>query len=86
MKLELTRKTDLAVRALRTLRTRLARERGVPPYVILHNRTIQEIARLKPADRPALLAVHGFGRSKLEDIGDAVLAAVRLEPDGANGA
>jgi len=59
--------------ALRTLRTFLAKERGVPAYHILHNSTIEEIARETPRDHAALLAVRGIGPRKLADLGDLIL-------------
>ena len=63
--------------ALRELRTRLAREQGVPPYVIFHDRTLREIAASMPDTLEALGGIAGIGSSKLERYGDAVLAALR---------
>ena len=37
--------------ALRALRLRLARDRGVPPYVVFHDTTLRELARQKPTTR-----------------------------------
>ena len=62
--------------ALRALRTQLAREQGVPPYVIFHDRTLREIARLNPGTLDVLAEVGGIGSSKLECYGDAVLEAL----------
>ena len=36
---------------LRAVRLKIARERGVPPYVIFHDTTLRELARLKPSTR-----------------------------------
>ena len=63
--------------ALRELRTRLAREQNVPPYVIFHDRTLREIAQRSPGSPEALAGIAGIGESKLERYGEAVLAAVR---------
>jgi ATP-dependent DNA helicase RecQ len=63
--------------ALRALRLQLARERGVPPYVIFHDTTLREVARLKPANLDALRHVYGVGARKAEDLGEAVLETVR---------
>ena len=63
--------------ALRELRTRLAREQGVPPYVIFHDRTLREIAASAPETLAALGGIGGIGSRKLERYGDAVLAALR---------
>ena len=62
---------------LRGLRTRLARNQGVPPYVIFHDATLREIARLRPRDTGELMQVGGIGAGKLERYGEAVLQAIR---------
>ena len=65
--------------ALRDRRRALAKEQGVPPYVVLHDATLAEIVRRRPASRDALAAVSGIGAVKLERYGEAVLAVVRGE-------
>jgi len=62
---------------LRTMRLRIARDRGVPPYVIFHDTTLRELARLKPSTLDALRHVYGVGARKAEDLGDAVLAVIQ---------
>jgi ATP-dependent DNA helicase RecQ len=62
--------------ALRALRTRLAREQGVPPYVIFHDATLREIARLRPHTPGDLAMVGGIGAGKIERYGDEVLDVV----------
>jgi ATP-dependent DNA helicase RecQ len=62
---------------LRAVRLDLARSRGVPPYVIFHDATLREMARLQPKSVPALLAVKGVGARKAEDLGESFLAAIR---------
>jgi ATP-dependent DNA helicase RecQ len=62
--------------ALRALRTRLAREQGVPPYVIFHDATLREIARLRPHTPGDLALIGGIGAGKIERYGDEVLDAV----------
>jgi len=69
--------------ALRSMRTRLARERKVPPYRILHNATLDAIARLQPRDPAALLAVPGIGPAKLADLGDDILETIGRQADAA---
>ena len=58
---------------------RLAESRGrkVPAYCVLPNRTLEEIARVRPADAQALLAVKGLGPRLIEQYGAAILALVR---------
>jgi ATP-dependent DNA helicase RecQ len=68
---------------LRAMRLRVARQRGVPPYVIFHDTTLRELARLKPATVEALKHVYGVGARKVEDLGEQVLEAIRgHERDG----
>jgi ATP-dependent DNA helicase RecQ len=62
---------------LRALRLRIARERGVPPYVIFHDTTLRELARLRPASKPALRGVYGIGDRKADELGDALLEAIQ---------
>ena len=62
---------------LRALRLRIARERGVPPYVIFHDTTLREMARLKPETLDALRHVYGVGARKADELGPAFLEAIR---------
>ena len=64
------------VDALRAWRTEQARRRGVPPYVILHDRTIEAIASSLPATREELRRLAGIGPAKLDAHGDAILGLV----------
>jgi len=61
---------------LRALRLDLARARGVPPYVIFHDATLREMARVRPASKAALLDVKGVGARKAAELGDAFLLAI----------
>lgn len=61
---------------LRALRLRLARERGVPPYVIFHDATLRELAHAKPTSAIQLLDVPGIGERKAAVYGEAVLEAI----------
>ncbi|MEO6260348.1 MAG: DNA helicase RecQ, partial [Thermoanaerobaculia bacterium] len=51
---------------LRTWRRSEAQERGVPPYVIFSDRTLQEVARTSPQSMAALRQLYGIGEAKLE--------------------
>ncbi|MGH8031563.1 MAG: DNA helicase RecQ, partial [Luteimonas sp.] len=62
--------------ALRSLRTQLAREQNVPPYVIFHDSTLREIAALRPASTDQLARVGGIGSGKLVRYGEQVLETV----------
>jgi ATP-dependent DNA helicase RecQ len=62
---------------LRAVRLEVARSRGVPPYVIFHDATLREMARLRPQSIGALLQVKGVGARKADDLGDLFLTAIR---------
>jgi ATP-dependent DNA helicase RecQ len=66
--------------ALRDLRARLAREQGVPAYVIFHDATLLAMLRERPRSRDELGAVSGVGERKLERYGDAFLAVLAAPP------
>ncbi len=54
---------------LRDIRRELAKERNVPAFVIFGDRTLREMARLRPGTRDALRRVRGVGDKKLADLG-----------------
>jgi ATP-dependent DNA helicase RecQ len=58
---------------LRAWRRRLAEAQGVPPFVIFHDSTLHELARLRPRDETALAQVSGIGARKLERYGEELL-------------
>jgi ATP-dependent DNA helicase RecQ len=49
----------------------------VPPYVIFHDATLREMARIRPATIDALLTVKGVGVRKADELGELFLAAIR---------
>ena len=59
--------------SLRTLRRELARERGVPAYLIFNDRTLAGMAAARPATCAELLAIRGVGEKKAADLGPAFL-------------
>ena len=62
---------------LRTVRLRLARERGVPPYVIFHDTTLRDMVQRRPKTVDDLHDIYGVGARKAADFGDAFLDAIR---------
>ena len=63
--------------ALRTLRATLAREQGVPAYVIFHDATLRAIAAQRPQSVDELGQISGVGANKMQRYGPDVLAVVR---------
>ncbi|MBN8962396.1 MAG: DNA helicase RecQ [Rhizobiales bacterium] len=62
--------------ALRRKRMELARAQSVPPYVIFHDKTLIELAALRPASRTEMAKVPGVGEAKLDRYGAAFLAVI----------
>ena len=59
--------------ALKAKRMELAKEQGVPPYVIFHDSTLLEIHTQKPSSLTAMSRITGVGQAKLERYGDEFL-------------
>ncbi|HWJ71257.1 MAG TPA: DNA helicase RecQ [Sphingobium sp.] len=68
---------DPIFEALRACRRDLAKEGGVPPYVIFHDSTLRDMARIRPASLRDMALVSGVGERKLEAYGEAFLAVIR---------
>ena len=62
---------------LRRVRLDIAHGRGVPPYVICHDTTLRELARIKPTSLAALAGIYGIGARKAESFGPALVAEIR---------
>jgi len=61
------------VDALKHWRRAEASRRNMPPYVILHDKTIAALAAVRPRSAEALLDVPGLGPAKVAQYGDAIL-------------
>ena len=63
--------------ALRAWRVEAARRHGVPAYVIFHDATLREIARMRPSSLDTLRGISGIGARKLEAYGEEIVGLVR---------
>ncbi len=61
---------------LRAWRADVAKEQGVPAYVVFHDATLRAMAQARPASLDELAGVSGVGAAKLERYGTDVLAAL----------
>jgi ATP-dependent DNA helicase RecQ len=61
---------------LREARLGLSREAGVPPYVVASDRTLRDLATLRPRNLDELKLAHGIGPAKAERFGPALLQAI----------
>ncbi len=66
--------------ALRALRTKLAEQQGVPPYVIFGDASLIEMARLRPADAESFKYISGVGEVKLKRYGELFLQVIKAHP------
>lgn len=58
---------------LKEWRAAEARRLGVPPYLVLHDRSLNSVARMRPASPNQLLSIDGIGPAKVEKFGGAIL-------------
>ncbi|MDD2373667.1 MAG: DNA helicase RecQ [Syntrophomonadaceae bacterium] len=63
--------------ALRELRLQIARQQGLPPYVVFPDITLREMATYLPQDREAMLKINGVGQVKFERYGEQFLDIIR---------
>jgi ATP-dependent DNA helicase RecQ len=68
--------------ALKNWRREQARQQGVPPYVVFHDRTLVELAARRPADMEELSGVGGIGAAKLDRYGEELLAVLASDSQG----
>ena len=65
---------------LKAWRRETARAAGVPAYIVLHDKTLDELCRLHPRTPEELLAVAGIGDQKLARYGTAILEVLDEPP------
>ena len=61
---------------LRELRLSIARENSLPPYMVFNDRTLRDMARLRPITDAQFLAVNGVGDSKLAKYGKRFMEGI----------
>ena len=64
---------------LRAWRTGIAKELGMPPYVIFHDATLAAIAAAPPSTLAELALVNGVGETKLSRYGQQILEVLASE-------
>ena len=66
--------------ALKALRLEIARERGVPAYIVFPDRTLQDMVRRRPSTEAEFAEVNGVGAAKLKEFAVPFLAAIAAAP------
>ncbi|QNG30336.1 DNA helicase RecQ [Synechococcus sp. LTW-R] len=72
---------DPVLAALKNWRREQARQQGVPPYVVFHDRTLVELAARRPGSLSELAGVSGIGTAKQERYGAALLEVLTATGD-----
>ena len=76
---ELAPEAEAVFERLRAWRTGVAKELGMPPYVIFHDSTLRQIAAAPPTTLAGLAAVNGVGETKLARYGQQILELLANE-------
>lgn len=80
--LELDAAGQTIFEALRSYRLRAARAEGVPPYVVASDRSLRELAAIKPRTLADLELAHGIGPAKATRYGAEILDVIRATIEG----
>jgi ATP-dependent DNA helicase RecQ len=67
---------EILFELLRELRRTIARERGIPPYLVFNDRTLALLSLHKPVTREGFRAIKGIGDKKADDLGPQFLEAI----------
>jgi ATP-dependent DNA helicase RecQ len=76
---QLTPQAEALASRLREWRTAEAKRLRIPSFLVLHDRTLREVARVRPGNPNELLAIDGIGTAKVEKFGAAILALCGTE-------
>ena len=76
---DLTPADNALFQILRQWRADTAREQSVPAYVILHDKTLRELAEVRPTSHGMLAGITGMGSAKIEHYGHELLELIRHE-------
>lgn len=76
---EFTEADETLFEKLRSLRSEIAREEKVPPYIVFSDKTLTHMCIIKPVTREQMLSVSGVGAFKYEKYGERFLECVKAE-------
>lgn len=76
MDVELSGSDELLFERLRGLRTEIAKEEKVPPYVVFSDKTLTHMCLSRPKTKEQMLAVAGVGEYKHEKYGERFLDCI----------
>ena len=64
-------------RKLRELRMVIAREIGKPPYIVFSDKSLRDMARVRPTTNAQMLGISGVGEVKMQRYGERFLEVIR---------
>ncbi len=70
------------VKKLREYRTEISKKKKLPPYVVFHDTTLQELVISKPVTKSQMLEISGVGLKKFETYGKDILEIILAESTG----
>ena len=73
---EVTTESEALFQALRKLRTKIAEEKHVPPYVVLTDAALRDMSAKRPHSREDMLLVSGVGEAKMKAYGERFLQEI----------
>ena len=73
---EVTTESEALFQALRKLRTKIAEEKHVPPYVVLTDAALRDMSAKRPHGREDMLLVSGVGEAKMKAYGERFLQEI----------
>lgn len=74
--IELSSRDEKLLSALKKLRLKLAKTKNVPAYVIFPDKTLIELAAIRPSNTSEFARIKGVGQAKLDKFADAFLAVI----------
>ena len=75
--IELSNRDEILLGELKKLRLKLAKEKGVPAYVIFPDKTLIELAAIRPSNEEEFAQIKGVGRAKLDKFAEAFMGVIR---------
>ena len=81
----LANEDEALLASLKALRLEIARERGVPAYVVFPDRTLIDMVRRRPGTEAEFAEVNGVGAAKLKEFAVPFLAAIAAAPAAGDG-
>ncbi len=74
---EVTQEEETLFEKLRALRSEIAKEERVPPYIVFSDKTLTHMCLIKPQSREEMMTVSGVGEFKYKKYGERFLACVK---------